>query len=59
MAYFPIPVKGVTAFFKRECLLIQMAKGQHEKMLSVANYWRNVNQNDNEISPHIHQDDHH
>ena len=30
----------------------------HEKMLNFANYWRNANQNYNEISPHISQKGH-
>ena len=31
----------------------------HEKMLNIANYWRNANQNYNETLPHISQNDHH
>ena len=31
----------------------------HEKMLSIANYYRNVNQNYNEILPHTSQNDNH
>ena len=30
-----------------------------EKMLNVANYWRNVNQNYSEVSPHTGQTGHH
>ena len=30
----------------------------HEKMLNVTNYWRNANQNYNEVPPHISQNDH-
>ena len=32
---------------------------EHEKMLNVANYWRNVNQNYREVSPHTGQTGHH
>jgi len=31
----------------------------HEKMLNIANYGRNANQNYNETLPHISQNDHH
>ena len=31
----------------------------HEKMLNIANYKRNANQNDSEVSPHTGQNDHH
>ena len=31
----------------------------HEKMLNIANYQRNANQNNNEISPHISKNGHH
>ena len=31
----------------------------HEKMLNIANYWRNANQNYNEVSPHTSQNGHH
>ena len=31
----------------------------HEKMLNIADYWRNGNQNYNEISPHTGQNGHH
>ena len=30
-----------------------------KKMLNVANYWRNANQNYNEVSPHSSQNGHH
>ena len=30
-----------------------------EKMLNIASYWRNTNQNYNEVSPHTHQNSHH
>ena len=32
---------------------------KHEKMLSVSNYKRNVNQNHNELSLHTYEDVHH
>ena len=41
-------------FFKED---IQMAN-THEKMLNIAHYYRNANQNYNEISPHTSQNDH-
>ena len=31
----------------------------HEKMLNIANYWRNANQNYKETSPHTRQNGHH
>ena len=31
----------------------------HEKMVNIANYYRNANQNCNETSPHTSQNDHH
>ena len=31
----------------------------HEKMLNIANYQRNVNQNYNELPPHTDQNGHH
>ena len=31
----------------------------HEKMLNIANYYRNANQNYKEVSPHTVQNDHH
>ena len=31
----------------------------HEKMLSIAKYWRNINQNYSEVSPHTAQNGHH
>ena len=31
----------------------------HEKMLNIANYWRNTNQNYNEVPPHTGQNGHH
>ena len=31
----------------------------HEKMLNIANYQRNMNQNYNEVSPHTGQNGHH
>ena len=30
-----------------------------EKMFSITNYWRNTNQNYNEVSPHTSQNGHH
>ena len=30
----------------------------HEKMLSIANYWRNANQDYKEVSPHTSQNNH-
>ena len=32
-----------------------MAKKIHEKMLNITNYYRNANQNYNEIAPHTSQ----
>ena len=37
---------------------IQMAN-KHEKMLNIAHYYRNINQNSNEIPPHTDQNGHH
>ena len=34
-------------------------QGAHEKMLNIANYQRNANQNYNEVSPHTGQNGHH
>ena len=31
----------------------------HEKMLNITNYWRNANQNNNEILPHTGQNGYH
>ena len=31
----------------------------HEKMLNITNYYRNANQNYNEVSPHMGQNGHH
>ena len=31
----------------------------HKKMLNIAHYWRNANQNYNEVSPHTNQNGHH
>ena len=31
----------------------------HEKMFSITNYWRNTNQNYNEVSPHTGQNGRH
>ena len=31
----------------------------HEKMFNIANYQRNVNQNNNEVTPHVSQKGHH
>ena len=31
----------------------------HEKMLNIAHYWRNANQNHDEMSPHTGQNGHH
>ena len=31
----------------------------HEKMLNIANYWKNANQNYNEVSPHTGHNGHH
>ena len=35
-----------------------MAKKAHEKMLNLINYYRNANQNYNEVSPHTSQNGH-
>ena len=37
---------------------IQMAN-KYEKMLTIAYYWRNANQNYKEVSPPTHQNGHH
>ena len=31
----------------------------HEEMLNIANYWKNANQNYNEVSPHTGHNGHH
>ena len=31
----------------------------HEKIFNISNYWRNTNQNYNEVSPHTSQNGHH
>ena len=36
-----------------------MAKKAREKMFNFTNYYRNANQNSNELSPHSSQDGHH
>ena len=38
---------------------IQMANKHTEKMLNIAHYYRNANQNYKDISPHTSQNDHH
>ena len=48
--------KDLNRHFSKED--IQMAK-KREKMLNIAHYSRNANQNYNEISPHTSQNDHH
>ena len=35
------------------------AQEAQEKMLNIASFWRNTNQNYNEVSPHTHQNSHH
>ena len=36
-----------------------MTKKTHEKMLNITNYYRNANENYNEISSHTGKKDHH
>ena len=43
-------------FYKED---IQMAEKSHGKMFNITNYQRNVNQNYNEVSPHMNQNGHH
>ena len=40
-------------FFKEE----QMANTHMKRLFNLTNYWVNVNQNNNELSPHISQKD--
>ena len=46
---------------KKTFLQKRQTDGQeaHEKLLNIANYQRNANQNYNEVSPHIGQNGHH
>ena len=48
--------KDLNRRFSKEDL--QMAN-KHEKMLNVAHYWRNANENNNEIPPHTSHNGHH
>ena len=48
--------KDLNKHFSKED--IHMAN-KHEKMLNVAHYWRNANENNNEIPPHTSHNGHH
>ena len=49
--------KDLNRHFSKED--IHMASKTDENMLNIAHYYRNANQNYNEISPHTHQNGHH
>ena len=49
--------EDLNRYFSKEG--IQMANKTHEKMLNIAHYQKNANQNYSEVSPHIGQNGHH
>ena len=55
------PLKKMGRRLKQTFLQRRHTDGQqaHEKMLHIANYQKNANQNDNEVSPHTNQNGYH
>ena len=49
-------VEDLNRHFSKEDIWRQKT---HEKILNITNYWRNPNQNYNEVTPHTNQNGHH